>query len=583
VNQRLPLSLVLALAVGCGGTPAGPQAPLVEEGTLEPAVEALLGERRRAVQEAPNSPVAWGELGIAFDVHAMLAEAVACYREAARLAPEEFRWAYFLGLGLRIGDQAAALEQLARAVGLREGHAPLHHHLGHGALQLERFESAEASFQRAVNLDPSLVAAHLGLAKVALGRDDPALAQEHLARALEGTVRTDEVHWLAAEAARRLGDEQAAADHAERAGSTPGHEPLPDAERDGLGWVHGRSLRWRRAKSDGHLRRGDPKGALAVWTEALATEPESARLWEAQAICQQAAGLLDGALESYREAIELDPEAPRMHLALGNLLGQNGDAQGGVEAIERALALDPDLHVAGNMLGVMLLELGQSQRGLELLESTSQALPDSPDASFNLAMGYKGLDRLAEAEATFGELLERWPDFSRARYERGVLRGSDGRLEEALEDFERVVADAPQLSSAYTSLARAQADLGRYAASAATLRKGATHIRMDPFTRGQLAWLLATCPEEEVRDGEEALKISRWLCDGTRYKDPNALQILAGALAEVGEFEEAIEMAEKAVAEARKMEGNPLLVGFVEKVQAHLARYRAGQAVRSDS
>ena len=37
------------------------------------------------------------------------------------------------------------------------------------------------------------------------------------------------------------------------------------------------------------------------------------------------------------------------------------------------------------------------------------------------------------------------------------------------------------------------------------------------------------------------------------------------------------------IAEARKMDGNPLLDGFVEKVQAHLARYRAGQAVRSGS
>ncbi|MAF65536.1 MAG: hypothetical protein CMJ84_07745 [Planctomycetes bacterium] len=574
---------LVTVLFGCGGAPAGPRPPAVEAQALEPAVAALVAERGAAVEAAPEAAAAWGELGIAFDVHAMLPEAVACYREAARLAPEEFRWAYFLGLALRVGDQAAALDQLEAAAGLRDGHAPLYFHLGHGALQLERLDSARTAFARAVELDSSLPAAHLGLAKVALGRDEPQAARAHIARAHGGTLRTGEAHGLSAEVARRLGETEEAARQAELAGAAPGHEPVADPERDHLGWVHGRSLRWRRAQSERYLRRGEPEAALAIWTEALATEPNSARLWEAQALCQQTAGHADGAQESYRKAVELEPEAARMHLALGNLLAQRGDLQGGIASVERALEIDGGLHEAANMLGVLLLEAGEAERGLELLSSSSRALPSSPDAAFNLAMGYKGLDRVAEAEATLDALLALQPDFSRALYERGILRGSGGRLAEAIEDFERVVAEEPQLSAAYTSLARAQADLGRFAASAATLRAGVARVRMDPFTRGQLAWLLATCPDEAVRDGTEAVRLGRWLCEGTRYLDPNALQILAGALAEVGEFSEAIETAEKAIAEARKMDGNPLLAEFVAKVEAHLAQYRAGRAVRSDS
>lgn len=578
----LPSALLAIVVSACGGAPDALAPPEIDAQALEPAVAALLAERSAAVESAPSA-AAWGELGIAFDVHAMVPEALGCYREAVRLAPEEFRWAYFLGLALRIDAQAAALEQLERAARLREGHAPLHFHLGHGALQLERLDEAEVAFTRALELDPDLTAAHLGLAKVALGRDEPALAREHLARAHQGTLRSDEVHGLAAEVARRLGEEAEAARHAEGAGARADREPVADPERDHLGWAHGRSLRWRRAQSERHLRRGEPGAALAIWTEALRAEPDSARLWEAQAHCQETAGLGDGALESYRKALELEPGEARTHLALGNLLAGRGDGEAAVASIERALELEPTLHAAANMLGLLLVERGEAERGIELLAESAAAMPDQPDATFNLAMGHKGLGRTVEAVEVFDALLEAHPTFSRARYERGVLHGSAGSLELAVADFERVLAEQPDLASAYTSLARAQADLGDFAASATTLRTGAARIPMDPYTRGQLAWLLATCPDEAVRDGAEAVRIGRWLCEGTRYLDPNALQILAGALAEAGEFAEAAETAEKAIAEARKMDGNPLLDEFVGKLEAHLSRYREGRAVRSDS
>src|SRR5207244_2850299 len=55
-----------------------------------------------------------------------------------------------------------------------------------------------------------------------------------------------------------------------------------------------------------------------------------------------------------------------------------------------------------------------------------------------------------------------------------------------------------------------------------------------------LALLLATCPQENVRDGKRAISIATKGCDLTGWKSPLFLDALAAAHAEVGQFDDAI-------------------------------------------
>ena len=69
-----------------------------------------------------------------------------------------------------------------------------------------------------------------------------------------------------------------------------------------------------------------------------------------------------------------------------------------------------------------------------------------------------------------------------------------------------------------------------------------------PFhpVREQLAWLLATHPEEGVRDGPRSLELAQALDDEKGGDDPRLRGILAAALAEVGEFQRAAQVAQRA-------------------------------------
>src|SRR5262249_15337709 len=69
-------------------------------------------------------------------------------------------------------------------------------------------------------------------------------------------------------------------------------------------------------------------------------------------------------------------------------------------------------------------------------------------------------------------------------------------------------------------------------------------LRLEPKNLAALnglAWLLATCPDESVRDGERAVELARRACELSDWKDPGCLDTLAGGYAEAGDLARAVE------------------------------------------
>jgi hypothetical protein len=74
----------------------------------------------------------------------------------------------------------------------------------------------------------------------------------------------------------------------------------------------------------------------------------------------------------------------------------------------------------------------------------------------------------------------------------------------------------------------------------------------------QTARLLATAPERYIRQGSEALRLAEKICESTGFRSPAALDLLAMALAETGQFGKAYKAANNAYRLALKNHENKL-------------------------
>jgi tetratricopeptide (TPR) repeat protein len=69
----------------------------------------------------------------------------------------------------------------------------------------------------------------------------------------------------------------------------------------------------------------------------------------------------------------------------------------------------------------------------------------------------------------------------------------------------------------------------------------------DAEAHNTLAWFRATCPEAQHRDGKAAVEHAKTACRLTDWKEPNYLDTLAAAYAQLGNFDEAVKWEQKAI------------------------------------
>jgi Flp pilus assembly protein TadD len=100
---------------------------------------------------------------------------------------------------------------------------------------------------------------------------------------------------------------------------------------------------------------------------------------------------------------------------------------------------------------------------------------------------------------------------------------------------------------ARSGLGEALAAAGRWEEAIVNYREvlkiGPDHVE----SLNNLAWLLATCPKDSVRNGAEAVKLAQRADELFHGKNPEALDTLAAAYAEAGRFPEASATARKAI------------------------------------
>jgi uncharacterized protein len=107
--------------------------------------------------------------------------------------------------------------------------------------------------------------------------------------------------------------------------------------------------------------------------------------------------------------------------------------------------------------------------------------------------------------------------------------------------------------------------------------KAVTHFSAvgDAVSLGNVAWILATCPEAEYRDGHKAVQLALNLLQ-VDANDPTNLDNLAAAYAELGDFGAAVDAQLKAIAALKQTDGLDMIAEFERRLQnyRHQLPYR---------
>jgi hypothetical protein len=155
--------------------------------------------------------------------------------------------------------------------------------------------------------------------------------------------------------------------------------------------------------------------------------------------------------------------------------------------------------------------------------------------------------------------------------EGAIERGEPGAAVEIYDDLQVLDPDVP---STFLRRGRILAQMGKYAEALADFRQAIRLDARDPHAHNDLAWVLATCPVAEHRSGDEAFRHANAACELTEGKNPVFLSTLAAALAEQGDFAQAIKGQMKAISLAA--ESNK------PAYEKRLALYKARQAFRDE-
>jgi tetratricopeptide (TPR) repeat protein len=123
-----------------------------------------------------------------------------------------------------------------------------------------------------------------------------------------------------------------------------------------------------------------------------------------------------------------------------------------------------------------------------------------------------------------------------------------------------------QLHQIVLSLAKAPDGLQR-------LREIAAEAPDSPRMLDEIAWLLATDPDSNSRDGTEAVRLAERACMLTDRRVPVLLDTLAAAYAETGDFGRALAAAEEALNRGRSagdVDAVKLSENILASLRAHL-------------
>ena len=441
---------------------------------------------------------------------------------------------------------------------------------GMRSMQFRQF--ALSDLQRAVGLDDTLWDAHLLIGKLqVMPYGDASAARRALSKVVDAAEAPPELkaEAYALRSAVQRDDEKRLADLNRAVELLP---KKPDFLR-----LRGNYLYTKEKLEE----------ALADIDLALKLEPDHAATNELRGMILLGLEKYDEALASFNRATELVPDAALPYQHRGELYRQKGDREKALEQLTKALELSPESVATLLVRAGVYYELKQIDKALDDIEEAIRIQPQLVHPYLMRAEIYAATDRLHQAIEQLERLVQMSPGHVQLLNRLGSFYLMAGRPRKAIEVLTQVVDQDPENYSALRFRADAHLNIGEHAEAIADFGRALElNEEADESLLNNFAWVLATSPDDELRDGKRAIELATKAAELTTHQTPHILSTLAAAYAETGDFETAKKWSQKAVEIAQKelesadSSDRTQMQADAEQLQKELDNYREGKPVR---
>jgi tetratricopeptide (TPR) repeat protein len=227
----------------------------------------------------------------------------------------------------------------------------------------------------------------------------------------------------------------------------------------------------------------------------------------------------------------------------------------------------------------VLRSQGKLDEAVWHLRAALAAKPDYVEARNNLAAALGAQGKIAEAIEHLRQVLAVRPDHAEARGNLANALRMQGKFAEAIDQYRRALAIKPDSTLTRYNLCSTLAMTDQVTEALECFREAARRKPDQPGPLMEIAWILATHPDPDIRQPAEAIHFGERAAALTRYQDASVLDALAAAYAAAGQFDRAVTTAQRALQWATADQAQKL----AEQTRQRLELYQQGKPYREPS
>ena len=381
-------------------------------------------------------------------------------------------------IGLMAGDTQAAEKQLDKALQSAKDDIQTWILKGELELSLRKPESAQASFEKALELSSSSAAARMGIVRAMLAQGKADEAAGHIDALAKGSPNHPLVNYLKALAARQSNDlDGAQAALREVLRVAPNHAPsLLQA-----GQIHYMRREFEQARdvlqryltqlpenlaakkllAAVYIELKQPQKAVDLLGPMAAQAPNDPQLLAMLGTAHMSQRDFQSGRTYLGQAADLAPDAAaiRTQLAVSHLA--SGDSADAISELEAALESDPEFSRADVLLILTHFQNREFDKALAAAEKLAEKQPSNARVQNLLGAAHEGKKDYALARESYRKAVELDPAYATAALNLARLDLRDGKRDEARAAYDAILETHEDQPVALVALAKMASDDGR--------------------------------------------------------------------------------------------------------------------------